>query len=150
MPKSHLQLTAEDRTVLESMLSQRSLTVKMHKRVETLLLLDSGSTFKEVVARVGLTFPTLKLTLQRYLQDGLPGLKDHTRSGRPPRIDGQARAKITALACSPAPQGHARWTLRLLADKVIELGICQTLSHVHTGEILKKTNYSPTANGSGV
>jgi hypothetical protein len=56
-------------------------------------------------------------------------LSDKPRTGRPTVISGDERAKITALACCKAPEGHSNWTLRLLADKVIELGICQGLSH---------------------
>jgi hypothetical protein len=71
-------------------------------------------------------------------------LEDAHRSGRPIEIDGGQRAKITALACSDAPKGNSRWTLRLLADKAVELGYCEHLSHNHAGEILKKTKSSRT------
>ena len=69
-------------------------------------------------------------------------MADAPRSGRPIKIDGTQRAKITALACSDAPAGHARWTLRLLAAKVVELGYVgdgETVSHTQVGNILKKT-----------
>lgn len=79
-----------------------------------------------------------------YLSRGLEVLEDAPRSGRPVEIDGASRAKITALACSAPPKGHARWTLRLLADKVIELGYCERVSHTAVRQILKKTNSSPT------
>jgi hypothetical protein len=71
-------------------------------------------------------------------------LKDKPRSGRPPEISGRQRAKITALACSTPPEGHARWSLRLLADRVVELGYVEHLSHNHAGKILKKTSSSRT------
>jgi putative transposase len=67
-------------------------------------------------------------------------LHDAPRSGRPIAIDGTQRAKITALACSDAPEGHARWSLRLLAEKVVEAGICDQISHTFVGDVLKKTN----------
>jgi hypothetical protein len=69
----------------------------------------------------------------------LDGLHDAPRSGRPIVIDGVQRAKITALACSDAPEGHDRWTLRLLAEKVVEHGFCDTISHTMVGNVLKKT-----------
>jgi transposase len=75
-----------------------------------------------------------------YRTQGLECLNDAPRSGRPIRIDGTQRAKITALACSDAPEGHARWSLRLLAEKVVEAGFCEQLSHSAVGTILKKTN----------
>ena len=71
-------------------------------------------------------------------------LFDKPRSGRPIEIDGQARAKVTALACSEPPEGHSHWDLRLLADKAVELGYCEHLSHTYAGSILKKTTSSPT------
>jgi hypothetical protein len=71
---------------------------------------------------------------------GLRCLEDAPRSGRPVVISGEQRAQITALACSDAPEGHARWDLRLLADKIVELNICETISHTHVGNILKKTS----------
>jgi hypothetical protein len=73
-------------------------------------------------------------------QEGLEAASfDKPRSGKPPTIDGTQRAKITALACSPAPIGHARWTLRLLADKAVQLGFVDTISHNAVKGILKKT-----------
>ena len=78
---------------------------------------------------------------RRFLQGGLQAaLYDQPRSGRPIEIDGRQRAKITALACSTPPEGRARWTLRLLADKAVELGHLQRLSHTKARQILKKTN----------
>lgn len=132
------------------MFSDRSLTVKINKRVESLLALDLGLTFTIVIKQVGLSFPTLKTLCERYISQELLCLQDAHKSGRPIQISGEERAKITALACSKAPDGHIKWTLRLLADKVMELGICEHLSHVHAGEILKKMNYNHTSNANGV
>jgi transposase len=82
---------------------------------------------------------------RRYLFAGLDAaLTDQPRSGRPAVVDGVARAKITALACSAAPEGHARWTLRLLADKAVELGFVEQISHNAVKDILKKTTSSLT------
>jgi transposase len=82
---------------------------------------------------------------RRFLTGGLQAaLYDQPRSGRPVEISGTQRAKITALACSKPPKGRARWTLRLLADKVVELGYCESLSHTQARKILKKTTSSRT------
>lgn len=82
---------------------------------------------------------------RRYLQEGFEAaLQGKPRSGKPPRISGEARAKITALACSQAPEGHARWTLRLLADRAVRLGFVDSISHNAVKGILKKTGSSPT------
>jgi len=75
-----------------------------------------------------------------YQEKGLKCLEDAPRSGRPPKIDGKLRAMITALACSRPPEGHARWSLRLLAEKIVELEYCESISYVQVDKILKKTN----------
>jgi hypothetical protein len=71
-------------------------------------------------------------------------LKDAPRSGRPVEISGKQRAKIPAWACSRPPEGHRHWSLRLLADKVVELGYVEHLSHEWASQILKKTNFNRT------
>jgi hypothetical protein len=97
-----------------------------------------------------LSLPTIFNIKRRYLSESLDAaLCDRPRSGKPYKIDGVARAKITALACSAAPAGHARWTLRLLADKAIELGFCESISHATVKEVLKKTVSSHTARSRG-
>jgi transposase len=76
----------------------------------------------------------------RYLSEGLQAtLEDKPRAGKPPTITGAEKARITALACSDAPAGHARWSLRLLADKSVEQGFVESISHNEVGKILKKT-----------
>ena len=72
------------------------------------------------------------------------------RSGGPQRFDGAQRAALTAMACTPAPVvGHGRWTLRLLADKAVGLCLIDSISHETVGQVLKKTNCSPTASRTG-
>ncbi len=89
---------------------------------------------------LGLSVATVYNIKRRYLTTGLDAaLTDKPRSGKPASVDGTARAKITALACSTAPDGHARWTLRLLADKAVELGFVEDISHTTVRQILKKT-----------
>jgi hypothetical protein len=73
---------------------------------------------------------------------GLTCLYDAPRSGRPTLFDGLQRAKITALATSDAPEGYARWSLRLLAEKAVESGICDDVSYTFVRDVLKKTNSS--------
>ena len=99
---------------------------------------------------LGLSVPTVFNIKRRFLSKGLDAaLYDRPRSGKPSKIDGPARAKITALACSKAPTGHARWTLRLLADKAVELGFCESISHETVKEVLKKTDSNRIANARG-
>lgn len=155
MQKQHIKLEKSDRSELEGLLSKSSLTVKIHKRIQVLLFLDGGKSYKTVGKAVGMTYIAMRDICDKYTNRqpdtvALDYLSDKPRTGRPIVISGDERAKITALACSEAPEGHVNWTLRLLADKVVELGICQELSHTYVGEILKKTSYNPTSNARGV
>jgi transposase len=86
------------------------------------------------------TIPTISNWATQYQENGLQVLQDQPRAGRPVEIDGNQRAKITALACSQPPAGYAQWNLRLLANKVVELEYCKHISHTQVGQILKKTN----------
>lgn len=140
MKKPHVTLTAADRTSLEMMLSKGTLAVKQFKRATALLALDRGKTLHEVANTLHVNYNTVAHWRNGYKKDGLNCLHDAARSGRPIVIDGAQRAKITALACSDAPEGHARWSLRLLAEKVVEAGICDEVSHTFVGDVLKKTN----------
>ena len=141
MAKPHVVLTESDQQLLSGLLHQSGLRSKVFKRVSVLLELNKGKTIEEVRSVVGWSYPTVAKLICNYQQSGLACLQDKDKPGRPPGISGQQRAAITALACSEAPEGHARWTLRLLADKVVELGYCEDgISHVHIHRILKKTN----------
>jgi len=138
MKKEHVKLTDPEREALTALLAKGSLKVKAFKRATALLELDRGKTLQAVAATLGIDYNTVGRWRDNYNEDGLQCLQDKARSGRPIVIDGKQRAQITALACSQAPQGHARWGLRLLADKVVELGYCDSISHTQVGNILKK------------
>jgi transposase len=140
MKKQHVQLTTEDRTYLETLISKGNLSAKTYRRALGLLELDRGKTYTAVSKAIQVTLPTLSGWAGQYQENGLQVLQDQPRSGRPIEIDGVQRAKITALACSTPPEGYAQWSLRLIADKVVELGYCEHVSHTEVGEILKKTN----------
>jgi transposase len=140
MKKQHLKLRTKDRDYLESLLAKGKLPAKMFKRATALLELDRGKTLQAVAETLGVCYVTVAAWRDHYKEQGLKCLQDAPRSGRPVEIDGVQRAKITALACSQAPAGHARWSLRLLADKIVELGYCDRISYVQVGKILKKTS----------
>jgi putative transposase len=142
MAKPHVILSAADQEELTRLLHQSGLRSKVFKRVSALLELHKGKSIEEVRKILGLCYPTMAKLIDNYQQNGLACLKDKKQPGRPAFIDGKQRAAITALACSEAPEGHGRWTLRLLADKVVELGYCETISHEYVGQILKKTKCS--------
>ena len=140
MKKQHIQLSEVDRAYLEKLTSQGEEAARVYRRALGLLELDRGNPYCEVAETVGVHPNTVSEWAQNYQQEGLLCLADKPRSGRPIEIDGSQRAKITALACSDAPEGYARWTLRLLAEKAVELGYCEHISHTEVGLILKKTN----------
>src|SRR3954471_1693507 len=140
MAKSHIILSEADQQELTSLLHRSDIKSKVFKRVTALLELNKGKSIEEVRKILGLCYPTMAKLIDNYQQNGLACLKDKSKPGRPPGISGKQRAAITALACSEAPEGHARWTLRLLADKMVELDYCDSISHVQVGRILKKTN----------
>jgi transposase len=77
--------------------------------------------------------------VDKYQTSGLRVLFDQHHTGRPVEIDAEQRAKITALAANPPPEGHSRWSLRLLAQKAVELGYCAHVSHSEIRRTLKKT-----------
>jgi len=140
MKKQHVQLNAPDREYLERLISQSDLRAKTYRRALGLLELDRGKTYTVVCQTIQVTIPTLSSWACEYKESGLQVLKDQPRSGRPIEIDGKQKAKITALACSTPPEGHAQWSLRLLAEKAVELDYCEHVSHTEVGQILKKMN----------
>mgnify|MGYP000853327257 CR=1 FL=1 len=140
MKKQHLTLTDDDRSTLETLLSKGSLSARTFKRATALLELDRGKTLQDAASTLGVTYNAVAAWRDGYKTSGLRCLDDAPRSGRPTLIDGAQRAKITALACSDAPAGHARWSLRLLAEKVVEAGLCEQISHTFVADVLKKTN----------
>jgi putative transposase len=139
MKKQHVSLSEKDRNYLESLLAKGSLPAKMYKRALALLELNRGSTFTKVAEIVGMAKQTISTWAQKYNKAGLEFLTDKPRPGRPKTIDGLQRAKITALACSDPPKGYKQWSLRLLADKAIELSYVDTISYNGVRNILKKT-----------
>ena len=141
MGKVHLQLSEADRVHLQALVRQQKVSVKVHRRATALLALDAGESLQAAGrAAAGANYNSVAAWRDTYKAEGLMAvLRDRPRSGRPPRIDGTQRAKVTALACSKPPTGHARWSLRLLAGKSVELGLVEAISHNHVRQVLKKT-----------
>jgi len=140
MKKQHVRLTQADREYLENLIRKGQQTAKTYRRSLGLLELDRGQTYTAVSKTLKVSIPTLSTWAALYKEKGLKVLHDEHRPGRPIQIDGEQRAKITALACSKPPEGYARWSLRLLADKAVELGYFEHSSHTEVADILKKTN----------
>lgn len=139
MPTRHIELSPTDRSHLEALRKKGQLKAREFKRATGLLELDRGQTIQAVSDTLQVARITVRNWRNRYAAEGLAMLQDKPRPGRPIEIDDGQRAKVTALACSEPPPGHERWTLRLLAAKVVELNYCEHLSHTQAGQILKKT-----------
>ena len=140
MKKQHLKLKETDKRYLTELLSKGQVQARMMRRAMALLQLNQGATFQAVAETLTVDYWTVSIWRNKYLENGLEFLQDKVRTGRPVEIDGEQRVKITALACSAAPAGRARWSLRLLADKIVELEFCESISHTQVEQILKKTN----------
>ena len=138
MKKQHIKLTREDRDKLESQRKSGQLKVRIYKRVLGLLELDSGATYESSSKMSGLSARSLQNLAKRYRSEGLSCLIDLPRPGRPIKISAEQADQITILSCEEAPDGHSQWSLRLLANKVVELGYCDHISHTQVGNILKK------------
>ena len=140
-----IKLSDDDFRSLKTLLRRGSTSARTQTRARVLDLLHRGQHPDAIAETLQVTTATVYNLKQRYLAHGLDAaLYDKPRSGRPVEISGSQRAKITALACSAAPTGHARWTLRLLADQAVELGLVESISHNAVKEILKKTTSSRT------
>lgn len=114
-------------------------------RCQILKMRHKGYTIAEIAASLDRSTKTVNTISKRYREEGLEGaINDRKRSGRPAVFSGKQRANITALACSEAPEGHSQWSLRLLADKAVELSIVDDISHTDVRRILKKTKSNRT------
>lgn len=147
---TRIELTEEQRTQLEQLIRTGDALARSNTRARILLLSDRSQgqkrTDQEVADAVMCSHSTVGNVRRRFLAGGLQtALYDKGWPGAKPKFTGEVEAKLTMLACSKPPEGAARWTLRLLADQMIELGYVDTISHVTVGELLKKTNSSPGA-----
>jgi transposase len=143
----HIKLTQKERTELLQLIKSGKHSARVMGRARILLLLDRSQGEKRKlheIANVMLcSIGTVSNVKRRYLKNGLEhGLDDRPRPGAKPKIDGEVEAHLIALVCSDPPEGQVRWTLRLLADKLVELELVESISHVAVGHALKKTNLS--------
>ena len=140
MRKQHIKLSEKEHSYLTILTSQGQLKARKYKRVMSLLLLDEGKTMSEVSNLLKYCYPSIVNLKKNFLASRLQCLEEKPRPGRPTVFDGVERARITALACSSAPAGRSYWSLRLLADKAVELKLLESISHTQVQNILKKTN----------
>ena len=146
--KSHcVKLSKRERQYLQKIVKSGNDNARKITRCRILLLADEakGKTDEEISDALNVCLATIFNIRRRYCQEGLErAIREGARSGQPPKFKGKSMAQITAIACSKPPEGRAKWSLRLLADHVIELDIVKTISYQSVRNILKKTNSSLT------
>lgn len=126
-----INLTEDERLGLEDLLTSKRLSRLKKQRAEILLKADEGMTDAEVANEVGAGRATIERIRRRAVLEGVVAALDRRQQvgiSRQPTLDGRGEAHLVKLACSKPPDGHARWTLRLLADKLVELEVVDSVS----------------------
>ena len=145
MKKQYIKLTNSQRKELKELQIKGQSKVRVQKRIIALLELDKGQTQTAVARIINQSNTSIRKLINRFEARGLDCIYDEQRPGRPIKITAEQRDKVTILACEDAPEGHSQWSLRLLADKVIELGYCEHISHTYIKDILSKKSLSHTS-----
>ena len=136
-----VKLTVEERQYLLDMTNKGEIGARTMKRAQILLKADEGLKDAEIMAVLNTSRPTVERIRKRFVEGNLDrALYDDPRPGSKTKLDGRAEAQLIALACSDSPDGHERWTLRLLADKLVELDVVDHISHETVRQYLKKMN----------
>ena len=150
-PRYRVTLTEEERRDLETLTRSGKAAASKFVHARALLLCDAGPhgdpwKVADVAEALGVTPRTIEHLKERFVEEGIDSALERKPRCVPPRItfDGAFDARLTTLACSPAPDGHARWTVRLLAEKLVELKIAPKVSAMTVQRALKKTNLSLT------
>jgi transposase len=135
-----VKLSEDERQALLDLTRKGEIKARMMKRAMILLKADEGLTDQEIMAALDVSRPTVERIRKRFVEGGLEkGLHEDPRPGQKRRLDGRGEAQLIAMACSDAPSGHEHWTLRLLAGKLVELGVVEGISHETVRRTLKKT-----------
>ena len=150
VPRYRITLTTEERKELEVIFKTGRRSAKTILHARALLLLDVGEfgqhwTVQKTSEAVGLSTRSLEHLKQRFVEEGLDRALNRKPPVKPPRgkiFGGEFEAHLIALACSEPPEGRTRWTVRLLADKVVELEIVPAVSVMTVCNTLKKMNLS--------
>lgn len=142
-----IELTDKDRKTLKDIVAKGTSPAKSILRANVLLASDKNNKKYMTVAEIAEAYHTTPTTVQNvrtsYANNGLEATinrKKRVTPPVPPKVTGDVEAHIIALACSDPPEGYRKWTLRLLAEKCVELNYAESLSHVTVSRVLKKTN----------
>ena len=145
--KYHVHLSKEECQELEALIHSGESSARTQTRARILLLCDESQkkkkTTKEIASALLCSLPTITNIRKKFVEGGLENaLYDKPRPGAIPKITGEIEAQLTMLACSAPPEGRSRWTLQLLADKLVELKLVDSISDVAVMHRLKKMNLS--------
>lgn len=139
-----VELLEEQRWRLRHLIAAETWSARILNRAHILLLADEGRTDADIAAALHVSQATVQRTRRRFVQDGLEAtMNERRRCGGPRTFTGKHEAMVIALACSAPPEGQQRWTLQLLADRLVELKVVDTISDETVRRILKKTTPSP-------
>jgi transposase len=145
-----VRLTSTEREELEGVVRRGKVAAAKRLRAQVLLKADagaegSGRTDQEVAQALDVSVGMVHCVRQAYVEQGLSVVLERRPKSRhrARKLDGEQEARLIALACGPAPQGRCRWTLRLLAGKLVELEIVDSISKDAVRSVLKKTSLSP-------
>jgi transposase len=143
MRKRHLvQLTDDERASLEQQ-EAGPLTRRRRYRAQILLRADQGDTDEDIAEEAGVSLGTVANVRRRFAEGGLDAaLNERPRPGAVPALDGKAEAIVIATACSPVPEGRATWTARMLANRLVELRVVESVSEDTILRVLKKVTSS--------
>lgn len=146
-----IELSKQDRIKLFDVVTKGKSSARKILRANILLASDKGSDKYMTVSEIAKAYHTTPTTVQTvrtsYCENGLAATINRKKRETPPvpaKVTGEAEAHIIALACSDPPEGYSKWTLRLLADKAVELGYIESISHTTVSSVLKKMNLSLT------
>jgi transposase len=154
MKKYLVTLTDDERQQLGQLLAKGKAAARTLRHAQALLKADLAAGWKDadIAQAFGLSVRTVERLRQRFVEQGLEAALVRKKQDHPSRRavrDGAAEARLIALAGSAPPAGRAAWTLRLLADKLVELEVVEAVSHETVRQALKKTNSSRTGGSSG-
>jgi transposase len=143
MKKYVVVLTEDERAKLEAFTRRGVASARELRRARILLLSADGRRDVEVAAAVGCSTTTVEAIRKRCCAEGAEAaLRERSRPGGAPLLDSEAEATLIALACTDAPEGHATWTMQLLADRLVRLGVVPAISDETVRRTLKKTTSS--------
>ncbi len=145
MAKKYIvELSAEERQELLGLTHRGKLAARKVKRAQILLLAEEGKTDKQIAEMLHVGVATVERTRQRFVLEGLSAaLHERPRPRGRRKLDAKAEAVLETLAQSEPPQGRKRWTLQLLADRLVELKVVESISDEAVRKVLKKNASSP-------